>query len=98
MIIDDVISAGTSVRESMDIIREQGAEAAGVVIALDRQERGQGELSAIQEVERDYGVPVAAIARLDNLVTYLSEHQDSPTHLQAIKAYREKYGSSDSGR
>lgn len=92
LIIDDVISAGTSVRESMDIIAQQGAQPAGVVIALDRQEKGQGELSAIQEVERDYNIPVAGIVRLKDLVTFLEEKGDSPEQLQAIQAYREKYG------
>lgn len=92
LIIDDVISAGTSVRESMDIIAQLGAQPAGVVIALDRQEKGQGELSAIQEVERDYNIPVAGIVRLKDLVTFLEEKGDSPEQLQAIQAYREKYG------
>ena len=92
LIIDDVISAGTSVRESMEIIRAQGAQPAGVVIALDRQEKGQGELSAIQEVERDYGVPVVSIVRLDHLVAYLEEREDSPEQLASIRSYRERYG------
>ncbi|OOY43964.1 orotate phosphoribosyltransferase, partial [Solemya velum gill symbiont] len=73
LIIDDVISAGTSVRESVDIIREQNAEPAGVVIALDRQERGQGETSAVQEVESDIGIPVSAIAHLEDLITFVEE-------------------------
>ncbi|HID47079.1 MAG TPA: orotate phosphoribosyltransferase [Chromatiaceae bacterium] len=92
LIIDDVISAGTSVRESMDIIGQLGAKAAGVVIALDRQEKGQGELSAIQEVERDYNIPVTGIIQLKDLVTFLEEKGDSPEQLQAIRAYRGKYG------
>jgi orotate phosphoribosyltransferase len=92
LIIDDVISAGTSVRESMDIIAQQGAQPAGVVIALDRQEKGQGELSAIQEVERDYDIPVAGIVKLKDLVTFLEEKGNSPEQLQAIQRYREQYG------
>lgn len=92
LIIDDVISAGTSVRESMGIIEQQGAQAAGVVIALDRQEKGQGELSAIQEVERDYSVAVAGIVKLKDLVIFLQEKGDSPQQLQAIQHYRENYG------
>ena len=92
LIIDDVISAGTSVRESVDIIQIQQATTAGVVIALDRQEIGTGNKSAIQEVEQDYGMPVAAIANLSNLVSYLKERGDSPEHLAAISAYSEKYG------
>ncbi|WP_456380271.1 orotate phosphoribosyltransferase [Thiolapillus sp.] len=92
LIIDDVISAGTSVRESMGIIEQQGARAAGVIIALDRQEKGQGELSAIQEVERDYSIPVASIVQLDDLAAFLAEKGDSPQQLAAIQKYREKYG------
>jgi len=92
LIIDDVISAGTSVRESVEIIQAQQAAAAGVVIALDRQEKGTGNKSAIQEVEQDYGIPVAAIASLSNLVTYLDKRGDSPQQLTAINAYREQYG------
>lgn len=92
LIIDDVISAGTSVRESVDIIRAQGATPAGIVIALDRQERGRGERSAVQEVARDFGIPVAAIIRLDDLVAYLGEHPDVEADLARIRAYRQAYG------
>jgi len=92
LIIDDVISAGTSVRESVDIIQASGATPAGVVIALDRQERGKGETSAIQEVERDYGLTVASIVQLSNLVEYLGKSTDMAGHLAAIRAYRERYG------
>lgn len=93
LIIDDVISAGTSVRESVDIIQQQGAETGGVVIALDRQERGQGELSAIQEVERDYNIPVAAIVRLESLVEYLQNDTANSEYLDKIQQYRDQYGS-----
>ena len=92
LIIDDVISAGTSVRESVDIINIAGATTAGVVIALDRQERGQGETSAIQEVEKDYGLNVANIVCLDNLVDYLESTTDETDHLSAIQKYRAQYG------
>ena len=92
LIIDDVISAGTSVRESVEIIRGLGATPAGVVIALDRQERGQTALSAVQEVQAAYGMPVAAIVRLDDLVAFLADRDGSGDHLQAIQAYRERYG------
>jgi len=92
LIIDDVISAGTSVRESVDIIQAAGATPAGVVIALDRQERGKGDTSAIQEVERDYNLAVANIVCLDNLVEYLQTKKDETTHLNAIQKYRERYG------
>jgi orotate phosphoribosyltransferase len=92
LVIDDVISAGTSVRESVDIIKGQQAIPAGVVIALDRQERGQGERSAIQEVESDYGMPVTAIVRLAQLIEYLEEKEDAGEALQRIQAYRSRYG------
>lgn len=92
LIIDDVISAGTSVRESVDIIKAAGAIPAGVVIALDRQERGKGDTSAIQEVERDYGLKVANIVCLDNLVEYLETVKDETHRLSAIQKYREQYG------
>jgi len=92
LIIDDVITAGTAIRESMDIIRAEGATPAGVVIALDRQERGKGERSAIQEVESDYGLSVAAIVRLAELIDYVGQRGDAAAHLQNIQDYRRKYG------
>jgi orotate phosphoribosyltransferase len=92
LIIDDVISAGTSVRESIDIIKAEGAEPAGVVIALDRQERGQGDTTAIQEVEKQFGISVASIVRLGNLINYLEQQTDMQQYVDAIKVYREKYG------
>ncbi len=92
LIIDDVISAGTSVRESVDIIQASGATPAGVVIALNRQERGRSETSAIQEVERDYGLRVASIVQLGNLVEYLGKSTDMTGHLAAIRTYRTQYG------
>ncbi len=92
LIIDDVITAGTAVRESMEIIQAQAAESAGVVIALNRQERGQGALSAIQEVETEYAIPVAAIASLQDVQAYLAEDPDTVEALQGIQAYQAKYG------
>jgi orotate phosphoribosyltransferase len=92
LIIDDVISAGTSVRESVEIINAAGAQPAGVVIALDRQERGKGETSAIQEVERDYGLKVASIVGLNNLVEYLDGQDGQAEALAAIQGYRSEYG------
>ena len=92
LIIDDVITAGTAIRESMDIIRAQGAEPAAVVIALDRQERGQGERSAIQEVEQEYGLPVAAIVRLEHIIGYLQDSAESGAALEHIRQYRLQYG------
>jgi orotate phosphoribosyltransferase len=92
LIIDDVISAGTSVRESVELIRAAGATPAGVVIALDRQERGQGELSAVQEVEKVYGMPVIAVATLVDLIDYLRGHPELEQVLPAVSRYREQYG------
>lgn len=92
LIIDDVISAGTSVRESIDIITGTGARVAGITIALDRQERGQGELSAAQEVQRDYDIPCTAIAGLDDLIHFLESTGNDEIDLAAIQQYREHYG------
>ncbi len=92
LIIDDVISAGTSVRESVDIIRAHGAEPAGVVIALDRQEKGQDERSAVTQVESELGIPVAAIVRLEHLVEYLGEQPEQTGALEHIRNYRARYG------
>ncbi len=92
MLVDDVITAGTAIRESMDIIQANGAELAGVLIALDRQEKGKGELSAIQEVERDYNAEVTAIITLADLIDYLSEQPDMAGHLERVRSYREQYG------
>ncbi|MCQ4296071.1 orotate phosphoribosyltransferase [Pseudomonas stutzeri] len=92
LIVDDVITAGTAIREVMQIIRAQNAEAAGVLIALNRQERGQGELSAIQEVERDYRMPVISIVSLEQVLEYLADDAQLKQHLPAVQAYREQYG------
>jgi orotate phosphoribosyltransferase len=92
LVIDDVITAGTSVRESVEIIRAQGAEPAGVVIALDRQERGTGERSAVQEVRSDFGMPAAAIVGLEHLIEYLAQKPDAAAQLDAIQGYRARYG------
>lgn len=92
LIIDDVISAGTSVRESIELIRAAGATPCGVVIALDRMERGQGDLSAVQEVQRNYGIPVVSIATLDDLLGYLQKEAGMVQNLRATQLYRDKYG------
>ncbi len=94
LIVDDVISAGTSVRESVDIITAAGAIPAGVAIAIDRQEKGLGELSAVQEVERQNELPVCSIANLDGLIKYLQNQPDMAQNLLAIENYRKQYGSS----
>lgn len=92
LIIDDVITAGTAIREVMSIIDQAGAAPAGVVIALDRQERGTGELSAIQEVERDYNIPVINIISLGDLIEYLEEQGNMQQELDSIQEYRRNYG------
>ncbi|WP_372627043.1 orotate phosphoribosyltransferase [Arsukibacterium sp.] len=92
MLVDDVITAGTAIRESMQLIQAQGAQLSGVLVALDRQERGQGELSAIQEVERDFATKVVAIVSLPDLISYLADKPQMAEHLQAVKAYRAQYG------
>jgi orotate phosphoribosyltransferase len=92
LIIDDVITAGTAIGESMEIIQANGATPAGVVIALDRQERGKGELSAIQEVEQNFKIPVRSIIQLQLLIEYLAEQPDMKDNLNAVRAYRKQYG------
>lgn len=92
LIIDDVISAGTSVRESIEIIEAADATPAGVVIALDRQERGQGTQSAIQEVEEQFGISVGSIVGLNDLISYLEEKPDMADALERVRAYRKQYG------
>ncbi len=92
LIIDDVISAGTSVRESVALIAANGASACGVAIAIDRQEKGLGELSAVQEVIKHNQLPVCAIANLSDLMTYLHGQQDMVANLSAVSAYRQQYG------
>ncbi len=91
-IIDDVITAGTAIRESMQLITNQGATPTAVFIALDRQERGTGELSAIQEIECEYGMPVAPITKLESLISYLEKRDDSADDLERITEYRDHYG------
>jgi len=92
LIVDDVISAGTSVRESVEMIKAAGATPVGVAIAIDRQERGLGELSAVQEVEKDSGMPVIKIATLANLIAFLDGAADLAEHKPAVQAYRSQYG------
>ncbi len=92
LIIDDVISAGTSVRESVTLIRAAGATPAGVAIALDRMEKGSGEHSAVEEVTAQYGLPVVAIATLNDLMTLLRDDAAVHEFLPAVRAYRERYG------
>jgi orotate phosphoribosyltransferase len=95
LIIDDVISAGTSVRESIGLIRAAGAQPCGVVLALDRMERGQSERSAVQEVQHDYGIPVLPIATLDDLLGYLQSEAGMVQNLAMVQSYRDRYGVKD---
>jgi orotate phosphoribosyltransferase len=92
VIVDDVITAGTSVREAVRLIRAHGASPAGVLIALDRMERGRGEKSAVQEVEDEFALPVAAIATLDDLLTFIRGHPELKEHSAAVDGYRQQYG------
>ncbi len=92
MLVDDVITAGTAIRESMELIQANKADLAGVLVAIDRQEKGKGELSAIQEVERDFGCAVISIVSLTDLITYLEQQGGNAEHLEAVKAYRAQYG------
>ena len=92
LIIDDVISAGTSVRESVELIKANGAIACGVAIAIDRQEKGLGELSAVQEVEQMNHLPVCAIASLTSLICYLEHQPDMAQYLLHVQNYRQQYG------
>ncbi|WP_213992459.1 orotate phosphoribosyltransferase [Sodalis sp. dw_96] len=92
MLVDDVITAGTAIRESMEIIAANKATLAGVLISLDRREKGRGDISAIQEVERDYHCRVLAIITLDDLIDYLEEKNEMADHLAAVRAYQHQYG------
>ena len=92
MLVDDVITAGTAIRESMEIIKDNGADLSGVLIALDRQEKGKGELSAIQEVERDFGTKVISIVTLGDLVNYLKQNPAYAEFLPKVEEYRASYG------
>jgi orotate phosphoribosyltransferase len=95
LIVDDVISAGTSVRESVETIRQAGTTPCGVAIALDRMEKGTGELSATQEVRQTYGMPVITIATLDDLIGYLAADRALEPQLEAVQRYRDRYGVAD---
>lgn len=92
LIVDDVITAGTAIRESVNLIRAHGAEPVGVVIALDRQEKGSGELSAVQQVEQELGLQVASIARLNDLIGWLEQSGEHADVLPAVRRYRADFG------
>lgn len=92
LIVDDVITAGTAVREAVEIIRERGAEPAGLVISLDRQEVGRESTSAVEDIEQSLGIPVVSIVRLEHMIELLEESSEYGEHLDAVLAYREQYG------
>ena len=92
VLIDDVITAGTAIRESMEIIAKEKANLSGVLIALDRKERGKADLSAIQEIERDYKTKVVSIINLNDLITYIEQSDELKHHIQSVKDYRAQYG------
>ncbi|MDX1551733.1 MAG: orotate phosphoribosyltransferase [Marinobacter sp.] len=92
LIVDDVITAGTAIRESIEIIRGAGATPAGVLIALDRRERGAGELSAIQEVKKEFDIPVVSIITIDQVLDYLKNMPGFDDHARKVAAYRDQYG------
>lgn len=92
LVIDDVITAGTAVREVIGMIESAGATLAGVAIGLNRQERGAGALSAIQEIEREHGIPVLSIIDMGHIIEYLEAADDAAESLAAMRAYRERYG------
>lgn len=92
VIVDDVITAGTAVREVIGMIQQAKARPAGVVVALDRQEKGQNELSAIQEIQKEYGMPVVSIVNLDQVLEYMKGENSLADSLSSVLAYREQYG------
>jgi orotate phosphoribosyltransferase len=92
LIVDDVITAGTAIRESVEIIQAAGATVAGIVLALDRQEKGKGKLSAVQEIEQHFGLPVTSIIKLADLIEHLKSSADSAATLDAVQRYRDQYG------
>ena len=92
LIVDDVITAGTAIREAVDIITAEGGQTSSILIALDRQEKGQGELSAIQEVQQDFGVSVHSIITMADLIAYIQTDENYSQYLDAMRAYRDQYG------
>ena len=92
VVIDDVMTAGTAIRESMSILNESDARGAGVVIGLDRCERGDGERSAVQQVEQDWGLMVVSVVSLHDIIAWVETHPDMAQHREALEQYRERYG------
>ena len=92
LIVDDVITAGTAVREAVDIIQSQGATVAGLIISLDRQEVGQGDKSAVEDLEQSLNIPVSSIVRLEDMIELLEESGEYGEYLDSVLAYRKQYG------
>jgi orotate phosphoribosyltransferase len=92
LLVDDVITSGKAIREVVPLVEQAGAQLAGIVVAVDRQERGTGDVSAVEEVRRDLGVPVEAIVTFDHVIEYLEESGRHAEHLDAARAYRDQYG------
>ena len=92
VVIDDVMTAGTAIRESMAILNESGARGGGVVIGLDRCERGDGERSAVQQVEQDWGLTVVSVVSLHDIIAWVETHPEMAQHREALEQYRERYG------
>ena len=92
VVIDDVMTAGTAIRESMSILNESGARGTGVVIGLDRCERGDGERSAVQQVEQDWGLKVVSVVSLHDIIAWVETHPEMAQHRDALEQYRERYG------
>lgn len=92
LILDDVITAGTAIREAIDLIQHEGGEPAGILIALDRQERGENEMSAVEEIQEKYGIPVASIIRLQDLIEHLETSAEHGDFLPVVEEYRQRYG------
>jgi orotate phosphoribosyltransferase len=92
LILDDVITAGTAIREAIDLIQHEGGEPAGILIALDRQERGENEMSAVEEIQEKYGIPVASIIRLQDLIEHLETSAEHGDFLSVVEEYRQRYG------
>jgi orotate phosphoribosyltransferase len=92
LILDDVITAGTAIREAIDLIQREGGEPAGILIALDRQERGENQMSAVDEIQVQYGIPVASIIKLDDLIEHLETSAEHGDFLPIVEEYRQRYG------
>jgi orotate phosphoribosyltransferase len=92
LILDDVITAGTAIREAIELIRREGGEPAGILIALDRQERGENERSAVSEIQEQYGIPVSSIIKLENLIEHLESSAEHGAYLSTVEEYRHRYG------